>query len=556
MSALVPTRGLADSLAELFAEVDAEPIAALLAEYATQRATVERIAGIFGDPSALAVLPYFVDGNEASTHGSVLTSRLFALDGALKALDAKFWGRALEATDVLQCMPASKRSEWHKQIEKRDVPPFTEAALRSTLADHLAARPQYFAERVDGLFRSLSPDHKTNLPQGFRSKMIITGIGDEYSYSTIHRDALIDLRVVVARFMGRDDIGEGSWHVRDNTMQIVKYARNARRGEWVSLDGNAIEIRCYANGNCHVRVHDELAWRLNAVLAYLHPTAIPADARTRPKKRAKQPTEVELVLRPLPFPVVRALGDMVTHNLHHRVEGWPMKWAKSFNWYHVDKHVEREVDRVIESVGGVKTESGWSFDYDATTTLREIVATGVVPDQRAHQYYPTPRALAERVVALAEIGPADRVLEPSAGQGAIADLVPRGSTPNEGAQVVCIEASSLHCTVLRAKHYHVVHGDFLDASLVADAHGNRIGDYHFDRVVMNPPFDRGQWQAHVERAAKLLPGRGARLVAVLPAGAPSKLLVLPGFALTWSEPIHGAFAGTNMSVVILTAVRA
>ena len=537
MTALVPTRGLADSLAELFAEVDAQPIATLLAEYASQRATIERIVGIFADPSTLAVLRLFVDGNEVASHHYVAVDDLFKRDGALKALDAKFWGRALEATDVLQCMPASKRSEWHKQIEKRDVPPFTEAALRSTLAEHLAARPQYFAERVDGLFRSLSPDHKTNLPQGFRSKMIITRIGDEYSYSTMHRDALIDLRVVVARFMGRDDIGEGSWHVRDNTMQIVKYARNARRGEWVSLDGNAIEIRCYANGNCHVRVHAELAWRLNAVLAYLHPTAIPAEARTRPKTRAKQPTEVELVLRPLPFPVVRSLGDMVAHNLHHRVDGWPMKWNTPYNWYNVDKHVEREVDRVIESVGGANTATGWSFDYDATEVLREIVATGVVPDQRAHQYYPTPRALAERIVELAEIGPDDRVLEPSAGQGALAELLPRDRT-------TCVEASALHCTVLRAKGFAVKQGDFL----VAD-----VGPH--DRVVMNPPFDRGQWQAHVERAAGLLPGRGARLVAVLPAGAPSKLRDLPGFALEWSEPIHGAFAGTSAVVVLLTAVR-
>jgi hypothetical protein len=112
-------------------------------------------------------------------------------------------------------------------------------------------------------------------------------------------------------------------------------------------------------------------------------------------------------------------------------------------------------------------------------------------------------------------------------------------------RTTCVEVSALHCTVLRAKGFGTVHGDFLRA--------DKLGSY--SRVVMNPPFDRGQWVAHVEHAAKLCVGAGARLVAVLPSGAPNKLRELPGFSLAWSEPIHGAFAGTNVSVVILTADR-
>lgn len=165
-----------------------------------------------------------------------------------------------------------------------------------------------------------------------------------------------------------------------------------------------------------------------------------------------------------------------------------------------------------------------------------------MPDQRAHQFYPTPRWLAERVVELVEIGPDDTVLEPSAGRGAIAELLPRERT-------VCVEASALHCAVLRAKGFTVVSGDFLSVTGLVAAPGRP-----FTRVVMNPPFDRGQWQRHVEHATGMLAGRGARLVAVLPAGAPSKL-ELPGFALTWSEPIAGAFSGTNISVVLLTVVK-
>jgi hypothetical protein len=71
---------------------------------------------------------------------------------------------------------------------------------------------------------------------------------------------------------------------------------------------------------------------------------------------------------------------------------------------------------------------------------------------------------------------------------------------------------------------------------------------------MNPPFDRGQWQAHVEHAAGLLNADG-RLVAILPSGAPQKLKALPGCALAWHGPYENQFPGTSVSVVILVAQR-
>ena len=559
--ALVPHRGLADSLAELFAEVDAEPIAALLAEYRDRADTLARMARTFTDPDTLACLPYFIEGNKANDRysGTAVAESLFALPGALAALNADYWGRALRVTDVLECMPAARRDAWHKQIDAHDVPEFSEAALRSTLAEHLASRPRYFAERVDGIFRALSPEHVTNSPAGFRGKLILAGVFDGYGFSSSRAiDTLTDLRVIVARFRGRTDLGEGSYTVRRLTEHLINYARQQRRGEWVSVDGAAIEVKCHKSGTCHVRMHDELAWRLNAVLAYLHPNAIPESARTRQRGSVKQPKTVELVTRPLPFAVLRVLDEMLQFSTrNYSADVARGVWHHAHGWLDVDKHVRAEVDAVIESLGGgliarngVTGTDAYRFDFDATEVLRELVVSGCVPDQRAHQYYPTPRWLAERVVALAEIGPDDTVLEPSAGQGAIAELLPRDRT-------VCVEASALHCAVLRAKGFAVMSGDFLAVTafdMLSKLVSMETAQAEVTRVVMNPPFDRGQWMRHVEHAAKMLAGRGARLVAVLPSGAPSKL-TLPGFTLSWSEPIAGAFIGTNVSVVLLTAVK-
>ena len=138
----------------------------------------------------------------------------------------------------------------------------------------------------------------------------------------------------------------------------------------------------------------------------------------------------------------------------------------------------------------MKSAEGWfQFDFDPFSVLEEVVASGCVPDQRAHQFYPTPAALAARAVELAEIGPKDRCLEPSAGTGNLADLMPKDRT-------VCVEAAQLRCEVLRAKGHEVEQGDFLSFA--------RGG---FDRIVMNPPFDQGRWRACRARRPAVGAGR-------------------------------------------------
>jgi hypothetical protein len=580
-TALAVTRtGLADSFEDLFAPVDPAPAVSLLIEYRAARALLERVAGIFADAKTRSCLPYFIDGNEANERysGEHVAGILFKLDGAIDALNADYWSRLMQSSDILDTMPQKRRTAWHNMISERGtkepviptsrdeddeddlepktvwvrIPDFTEETIQGTFADLLGSRHTFFAERVDGIFEALSPAHKTNLPSGFRSKLILNYVFDSFGFSSQSRiGTLTDLRVVVARFMGRDDVGEGGHTVRQLTSRLIDYARQYRRGEWVTVDGGAIEVKGHKCGTMHVRIHDEIAWRLNAVLAYLHPGAIPESQCTRPKRgHAKVKHTVQLVTRPLPFAVLQVLDGIER-------SGQRGNWTFGYGWSDLDKHVRAEVDQVIASIGGIPVHArgphlgAFKFDYNPGDALREIVASGCVPDTKAHQYYPTPPSLAARMVELAGIGPDDIVLEPSAGQGAIAELLPRGQT-------TCIEVSALHCTVLRSKGFAVIEDDFLKVSRIK---------VEPTVVVMNPPFDRAQWEAHVQYAAEMLAslpldpvwmrddrGLGSRLVAILPSGAPSRLM-LPGFDLTWSEPIEHAFAGSSIVVVILLAVR-
>jgi SAM-dependent methyltransferase len=149
--------------------------------------------------------------------------------------------------------------------------------------------------------------------------------------------------------------------------------------------------------------------------------------------------------------------------------------------------------------------------------------------------------VAAAAIEAAQIGADHLCLEPSAGTGALADLMPKERTR-------CVEISALHCAVLRAKGFDVVEADFI---LWADL--QFPGGCHFDRVVMNPPFADGRAKLHTEYAYGLLKP-GGRLVAILPASMRGKAF-LPDCTTEWSRTYDNEFAGTSVSVTIMTVTK-
>lgn len=114
--------------------------------------------------------------------------------------------------------------------------------------------------------------------------------------------------------------------------------------------------------------------------------------------------------------------------------------------------------------------------------------------------FPTPKPTAEYVIELADIGSGMRVLEPSAGTGALLDELPFA------VDVVAVEIVYSLVRRLREKYpsYSIVEGDFLEV-------GRELG--LFDRIIMNPPFDHGLDIKHILYARELLAPDG-RLVAI------------------------------------------
>lgn len=525
---------------EFFAPAATDLVSGLMGEYRRARGWIDEAAAFFEGEPFKAVIGYFLDGNSDERRGRGMlassAAQMFGKEGAVSALNAAYWAKAMALTDIYDAMPQKRREEWNEAIRQHKTPAFEEETVRATLEDLLLSRSKFFAERVDGIFRALSGEHVTNQPQGFGKRMILTNITSHY-YAHERVGYINDLRAVIARFMRRGEPGHGASH------NIVMQARKMR-GEWLLIDGGALRLRCYLNGNAHLEVHPDMAWRLNCVLAQMHPNAIPAEFRQKPKKKVK---EFAMIQRPLPFAVLAQLERLGPACRYvEDTRAWSGKGremipnAVSFLYGDdYDKHARNEAEAVLSSLGGVLTKArDWQFDYDPLPAIREIIASGCVPDRKSHQFYPTPEWLAQKAAGLAEIGAGHECLEPSAGTGGLADHMPQ-------AQTLCVEIGDLHCKVLKAKGFETQQGDFITwASAFPRS---------FDRIVMNPPFDQGRWQSHLEHAAGLLRDSG-RLVAILPESA-RRADPLPGWRCAWHGPFANAFPGASVSVVILVAER-
>lgn len=131
-------------------------------------------------------------------------------------------------------------------------------------------------------------------------------------------------------------------------------------------------------------------------------------------------------------------------------------------------------------------------------------------DQREGQdYFATPEPVGFKMVEWANIKPGDKVLEPSAGHGAIARFFPAQS------DVTMVEPSYdlSQRAALANGTARIINGRFEDLS-----RANK-----FDAIVMNPPFGTGGKTAyeHLAKAAKHL-RQGGRIVALVPRGGISE----------------------------------
>lgn len=170
----------------------------------------------------------------------------------------------------------------------------------------------------------------------------------------------------------------------------------------------------------------------------------------------------------------------------------------------LDRAVYVAVNKVLEGMGGKwnRKAGGHVFDNCPTEKLEAIILTGEYNRPADYGYFPTPLTLVDELVCLAGVYPGMKVLEPSAGRGAILERV-----------APLVGQMNVDCYELLPEN-------------AADLGGNLIECCDFltvtprpcyDRVIMNPPFSRQEDIDHVTHALKFLKP-GGRLVSVMSAG--------------------------------------
>jgi len=172
----------------------------------------------------------------------------------------------------------------------------------------------------------------------------------------------------------------------------------------------------------------------------------------------------------------------------------------------LERGLYSRLDKTLKAAGGKWNTKAKAhlFESDAADAIENIIMTGEVTVPQDFGYFPTPPPVVEKLLELGQISKGMVALEPSAGRGAIAEALEAA-----GLVVDCVELLPENAQHLHSAGYRSVHlGDFLTVEPAPQ----------YDRVVMNPPFDKKRSDIHhVLHALKFLKPRGL-LVAVMPTG--------------------------------------
>lgn len=170
----------------------------------------------------------------------------------------------------------------------------------------------------------------------------------------------------------------------------------------------------------------------------------------------------------------------------------------------LDRKLYTDVAAKLNLIGGKWKGGkvmGFVFQEDPTELLAEIASGEKRNIKKEFQFFGTPDDLADELVRLAEISKDERVLEPSAGQGAIIKAINRVFP---GMMVECFEIMPLNQTFLNKMDTAVFIGeDFLQAD----------EPELFDKIIANPPFSKNQDIEHIYKMYSLLKS-GGRLVSI------------------------------------------
>lgn len=166
----------------------------------------------------------------------------------------------------------------------------------------------------------------------------------------------------------------------------------------------------------------------------------------------------------------------------------------------LDRKLYESVNKGLDLLGGKwnRSKGGHVFSTDPREQVAAMLGTGIVTVEK-DGFFRTPADVVEQMIGMLERTVGESVLEPSAGDGAICDVLHMRGFHN----ITAIEKNEARRNILRTKGYNVSDcTDFLQFNV------------KFPAIIMNPPFEELQDVDHVAHAYKLLK-LGGELVSVM-----------------------------------------
>lgn len=171
----------------------------------------------------------------------------------------------------------------------------------------------------------------------------------------------------------------------------------------------------------------------------------------------------------------------------------------------LDRNIYLEIKKKLEFIGG-KWKSGKVQGFVFPLNPTELLATILGDDRdlkKDYQFFATPKAIADKLVALANLQQEDTILEPSAGRGAIVRAI------NEQCDVVvdCCEILDINRQFLSDANLRVKLNIYDFLKLEVDNGG-------YSKIIANPPFAKNQDIEHVYKMWDCL-AEGGRIVTIM-----------------------------------------
>ena len=194
-----------------------------------------------------------------------------AMKTITRNIDRRIWRDLMNKSGMLSLMDAQARDEWHKSLERDDIPAISEDNILSTFERLHQDKYAVFERGVINVFRGLSWDYKTNSPCKFGQRIIVDGLvsynrwGFNLTYG-YRRDQLVDLERMLTLLDGKP--------LPDNRSDIACRLSDhiGQQRTSVLYDDELFRIKYFQKGSVHIAFkRPELIERLNDIIARHYP---------------------------------------------------------------------------------------------------------------------------------------------------------------------------------------------------------------------------------------------------------------------------------------------